>query len=172
MIPLISKAAKKVGTMVAKKGAQKVAQKGAQKVAQKGAQKVAQKGAQKVAQKGAEKTATNIAEKGAQKGFKGVAEKGLKKFGQFEKDNWKNGQKANQNKGPEEDSKYEYTGNPPKFHKGGTVKKSGLAELKKGEVVLTEKQAHKLKRVGGKTAVKKVSAHKKLIKKRVAAKRS
>jgi len=152
MIPLIATAAKKVGTMVAKKGAQKVAQKGAQKVAQKGAQKVAQKG--------------------AQKGFKGVAEKGLKKFGQFEKDNWKNGQKANQNKGPEEDSKYEYTGNPPKFHKGGTVKKSGLAELKKGEVVLTEKQAHKLKRVGGKTAVKKVSAHKKLIKKRVAAKRS
>jgi len=148
MIPLIATAAKKVGTMVAKKGAQKVAQ------------KVAQKGAQKVAQKG------------AQKGFKGVAEKGLKKFGQFEKDNWKNGQKANQNKGPEEDSKYEYTGNPPKFHKGGTVKKSGLAELKKGEVVLTEKQAHKLKRVGGKTAVKKVSAHKKLIKKRVAAKRS
>ena len=144
MIPLIATAAKKVGTMVAKKGAQKVAQKGAQKVAQ----------------------------KGAQKGFKGVAEKGLKKFGQFEKDNWKNGQKANQNKGPEEDSKYEYTGNPPKFHKGGTVKKSGLAELKKGEVVLTEKQAHKLKRVGGKTAVKKVSAHKKLIKKRVAAKRS
>jgi len=144
MIPLIAMAAKKVGTMVAKKGAQKVAQ------------KVAQKGAQKVAQKG------------AQKGFKGVAEKGLKKFGQFEKDNWKNGQ----NKEPEEDSKYEYTGQPPKFHKGGTVKKSDLAEVKKGEVVLTKKQAHKLKRVGGKTAVKKVSAHKKLIKKRVAAKRS
>jgi len=168
MIPLISKAAKKVGTMVAKKGAQKVAQKGAQKVAQKGAQKVAQKGAQKVAQKGAEKTATNIAEKGAQKGFKGVAEKGLKKFGQFEKDNWKNGQ----NKEPEEDSKYEYTGQPPKFHKGGTVKKSGLAELKKGEVVLTEKQAHKLKRVGGKSSTKKVSTHKKLSKKRVSLKRS
>ena len=148
MIPLIATAAKKVGTMVAKKGAQKVAQ------------KVAQKGAQKVAQKG------------AQKGFKGVAEKGLKKFGQFEKDNWKNGQKANQNKGPEEDSKYEYTGNPPKFHKGGTVKKSGLAELKKGEVVLTEKQAHKLNRVGGKSSTKKVSTHKKLSKKRVSLKRS
>ena len=144
MIPLIAMAAKKVGTMVAKKGAQKVAQKGAQKVAQKGAQKVAQKGVQK----GAEK----------------AAQKGMGKFDSFDK--FQGGKKD------EGDSKYEHTGAPPKFHKGGTVRKSGLAELKKGEVVLTEKQAHKLKRVGGKSSTKKVSTHKKLSKKRVSLKRS
>jgi len=125
---------------------------------------VAKKGAQKVAQKVAQKGAQKVAQKGVQKGSEKAAQKGMGKFDSFDK--FQGGKKD------EGDSKYEHTGAPPKFHKGGTVRKSGLAELKKGEVVLTEKQAHKLKRVGGKTAVKKVSAHKKLIKKRVAAKRS
>jgi hypothetical protein len=35
---------------------------------------------------------------------------------------------------------------PKKFHKGGRVRKSGWAKVKKGERVLTKKQAKKLKR--------------------------
>jgi hypothetical protein len=145
----------------------------AKKVAAKGAQK----GAEKIAAKGAEK----VAEKGAQKGAKNLAQKGMQKFGKFEKENWKSNQKANQNKGNEEDSKYEYTqtspfASPPKFHKGGVVRKSGLAELKKGEVVLTAKQSRDLskRKVGGKgpTGNRKGLKVKKLSKKHVVAKRS
>jgi hypothetical protein len=145
----------------------------AKKVAAKGAQK----GAEKIAAKGAEK----VAAKGAQKGASNLAKNGMKKFGSFEKENWKSNQKANQNKGSEEDSKYEYTqtspfASPPKFHKGGIVRKGGLAELKKNEVVLTAKQARDLskKKVGGKesTGTRKSPKGKKHHRKHVVAKRS
>jgi hypothetical protein len=122
---------------------------------------VAKKGNKYDAKTAAEKTTKKAAEK-----------KALKGLWDSEKKNYQENQKANRDKVVEEDSKYEYVAAPPKFHKGGTVRKSGLAELKKGEVVLTEKQAHKLKRVGGKSSTKKVSTHKKLSKKRVSLKRS
>jgi hypothetical protein len=141
--------------------------------AKKLAAKGAEKGASKVAEKGAQKAATKAAESGAQKGTQNIAQKGMKQFSDFEKSNWKSRQKSNEG-GGQEDSKYEYNSTPPKFHKGGTVKKSGLAEVKKGEVVLTEKQAHKF-RVGGKVAGAHNKAHTpktKTGKKRVAAKRS
>ena len=137
--------------------------------AKKLAAKGAEKGASKVAEKGAQKAATKAAESGAQKGTQNIAQKGMKQFKDFEKSNWKSN-----DGGGQEDSKYEYNSTPPKFHKGGTVKKSGLAEVKKGEIVLTEKQAHKF-RVGGKVAGANNKAHMpktKTGKKRVAAKRS
>jgi hypothetical protein len=138
------------------------------------AKKLAAKGAQKVAAKGASKVAEKGAQKGVEKGTQNFAQKGLTKFGKFEKENWKSNQKANQNKEPEQDSDYGYHQvSPPKFHKGGRVKKSGLAEVKKGEVVLTEKQQHELAKhkVGGKTATKHKNAKGKTLKKYVAAKR-
>jgi hypothetical protein len=38
------------------------------------------------------------------------------------------------------------TDNPPKYHSGGKVRKTGLARLKKGELVLTRKQARKYRK--------------------------
>jgi hypothetical protein len=139
------------------------------------ATKGAEKGASKVAEKGAQKAATKGVEKSAQKGTQNFAQKGMQQFGKFEKENWKSHQKGKEN-GGEEDSKYESTfSSPPKFHKGGRVKKSGLAELKKNEVVLTGKQAYELskKKIGGKAVMglRKGSKAKKSRKKYVSAKR-
>jgi hypothetical protein len=68
---------------------------------------------------------------------------------------------------------YDYTA-PPKFHNGGKVKSGGLANVLKGEEVLTAKESkkyHKLKKVvGGKVAAKKTvkvkSGHKKVVAKK------
>ena len=122
MIPLIAIAAKKIAAKGAAKGAQAAAQKGATQAAQKGATTAAQKGTQSFAQKG------------------------LKSLGNMEKSRYNNVMKAKQGQKGDQGNEYPGLAAPPSFHKGGKVRKTGMAKVKKGEVVLTEKQAKELKK--------------------------
>jgi hypothetical protein len=138
--PLIAIAAKKIGTKLAAKGAEKAAAKGAQGAAQKGATTAAQKGA------------GTLAEKAPQS----FAQKSMQNIGNFEKSRYNNAVKTQQSKG--DDQNYDLriqspqVAAPSSFHKGGSVRKSGWAKVKEGEVVLTEKQAKEMKK-------KKISAN-------------
>jgi hypothetical protein len=151
--PLIAIAAKKIGAKLAAKGAEKAAAKGAQGAAQKGATAAAQKGA------------GTLAEKAPQS----FAQKSMQNIGNFEKSRYNNAVKTQQSKG--DDQNYDLriqspqVAAPPSFHKGGKVRKTGMAKVKKGEVVLTEKQAKELKKKkisvnteGGKHSVSKSKA--------------
>lgn len=157
-------------------GAKLFAQKGAQKAAQKGAQTAAQKGAEKAVQKGATTAAQKGAESAAQKGTQNFAQKGLKSFGNMEKSRYNNVMKAKQGQKDDQGNEYPGLAAPPSFHKGGKVRKTGMAKVKKGEVVLTEKQAKELKKKkisvnaeGGKHSVSKSKAPNK---KRIALKKA
>jgi len=144
-IPLLAMMAAKVGAKVAAKGAAK--------------------GAAKVAAKGAAKAGENVAAKGAQQGaksgFKSLAKKGMQKLGNYEK-----GKLGDMGKGGESEDHKDTPGlesNPwpspvaaPKIlHKGGRVRKTGFARVKKGEVVLTKPQQRKVgKKIMATKAVK------------------
>lgn len=111
-----------------------------------GGKVAAKKGAEVAAKKGGEVAAKKGAETAAQKGGQSFGGKALGKLGSFEKSNYKSAQAGGgQQDQPGLESKpWPQLALPKQFHKGGRVRKTGWARVRKGERVLTKKQVKRL----------------------------